>query len=73
MHKLSNPISTEPVSRLSLAEALASARDTKVLRIGPGVTAVVPVVFAGEFPGRKALVVADAARSTSPGGRLRTC
>lgn len=61
MHKLYNPTQAKSISRLSLAEALASARDTKVLRIGPGVIAVVPVVFGGEFPGRKALVVADEA------------
>jgi len=45
--------------RLSVAEALASARETKALEIGPGALALTPRVFTAQFPGRAAVVIAD--------------
>jgi glycerol-1-phosphate dehydrogenase [NAD(P)+] len=45
--------------RLSLDEALASARETKVVKLGPGVLADLPAVFREQFPGRTARVVSD--------------
>lgn len=50
---------TIPPARLSLAEALASAAETKELRLGPGVLAQVAEVFRAHFPGKKACIVAD--------------
>ncbi len=42
-----------------LTRAVAAAGDTQVLRFGPGVVAQTGLVFAGQFPGAPALVVAD--------------
>ncbi|MDR0667863.1 MAG: sn-glycerol-1-phosphate dehydrogenase [Prevotellaceae bacterium] len=44
----------------NVAQALAAARDTKALRIGRGALQEVAGLFAEQFPGRKAIVVADA-------------
>jgi glycerol-1-phosphate dehydrogenase [NAD(P)+] len=46
-------------AKLSLAEALASARETRALVIGPGAVHETARVFAGHFPGCKAAVIAD--------------
>ncbi|PTY05155.1 3-dehydroquinate synthase [Opitutaceae bacterium EW11] len=48
-----------PASKLTLSEALASARETKALIVGPGVLDRAPEVFRQQFPGRRAVVVAD--------------
>jgi glycerol-1-phosphate dehydrogenase [NAD(P)+] len=48
-----------PPARLSLAEALASAAETKALCVGPGVVQQVTEIFRTYFPGQIALVVAD--------------
>lgn len=45
--------------RLSVQEALACARETQRLEIGPGAIAHVPAVFAAQFPQRTAVVIAD--------------
>ena len=42
-----------------LARAVAAADDTRVLRFGPGVAGLAGEVFAQQFPGFQALVVAD--------------
>lgn len=49
-----------PATKLSLAEALSSARETRALLVGCGVLREVPRVFREQFPGRRAVVVADA-------------
>lgn len=49
---------TTPV-RLTLAEALASARETRDLTLGRGVVAGTAAVFTRHFPGRTAVVVTD--------------
>lgn len=46
--------------KLSLAEALAAARDTRALRVGPGAINELPVMFREVFGRQEALVVADA-------------
>lgn len=46
--------------RLSLSEALSSARETRALVVGAGTLAQVAEVFRAQFPGEKAVVVADA-------------
>lgn len=46
-------------TRLSLAEALASARETRALVLGRGVVPDTARTFAGQFPGARAVVVAD--------------
>jgi len=48
-----------PPARLSLAEALASAAETKELCVGPGTIGRVAEIFRAYFPGEIALVVAD--------------
>jgi glycerol-1-phosphate dehydrogenase [NAD(P)+] len=48
-----------PESRKRIDAALAAARDTRVLEIGPGALAAVPKVFARQFPRKRAVVVGD--------------
>src|ERR1035441_1860195 len=45
--------------KLSLAEALSAARDTRCLELGNGVLARTPEVFRKQFGGKTALLVAD--------------
>lgn len=45
--------------RLSVTAALASARETKALELGAGALALTPGLFAAQFPGRAAVVIAD--------------
>ncbi len=45
--------------RLSLADALRSARETRALLVGPGVLGETGRLFREQFPGRRAVVVAD--------------
>ena len=45
--------------RLSLAEALVCARETRALIVGRGSLAQVAEVFRAQFPGQRAVVVAD--------------
>jgi glycerol-1-phosphate dehydrogenase [NAD(P)+] len=52
------PTTSAPRSGL-LQDALRSARDTKVLRIGENALSEVPEVFRSQFPGARAIVVAD--------------
>ncbi|MDR2232594.1 MAG: sn-glycerol-1-phosphate dehydrogenase [Tannerella sp.] len=40
-------------------EALKSARETKILEIGSDILSRIPAIFAGQFPGKKAIIVAD--------------
>lgn len=49
-----------PPAPLSLAEALASARETRDLVLGRGVLVETGAVFARHFPGRRAVIVTDA-------------
>lgn len=54
------PLSAAPnATKLSLVEALGSARETRALRIGSGVIREVPAIFAAQFPLASAVVVAD--------------
>jgi glycerol-1-phosphate dehydrogenase [NAD(P)+] len=50
---------TAPSPRLTLAEALGSARETRALVIGRGVVRDTARVFQEQFPGRRAILVAD--------------
>ncbi len=55
-----NPAADQPAAgRLSLADALGSARETRALLLGPGVLGETGRVFREQFPGRRAVVVAD--------------
>ena len=49
---------TEP-TRLTLAEALASARETRDLTLGRGVVNQTAAIFARHFPGRTAVIITD--------------
>jgi glycerol-1-phosphate dehydrogenase [NAD(P)+] len=54
--------SSQPSSapaRLSLADALSSARETRALHVGSGQLCEVAAVFRAQFPGARAVVVAD--------------
>jgi glycerol-1-phosphate dehydrogenase [NAD(P)+] len=46
-------------SKLTLAEALSSARETRVLVVGSGVLGETASVFNAQFPGSRAVVIAD--------------
>jgi glycerol-1-phosphate dehydrogenase [NAD(P)+] len=61
---------TPNTPRPTLAEALLSARETKVLQTGPGALVAVPEVFVREFPGQRALIVADTASFHVAGRKL---
>jgi glycerol-1-phosphate dehydrogenase [NAD(P)+] len=56
------------VPKLSLPEALASARETRALLVGPGVLRETAAVFAREFPGARAVIVADENTDAFAGG-----
>lgn len=60
-----------PPAPLSLSEALASAAETRELRLGPGTVEDVADIFRRQFPGRKALVVADPVTFRLAGGRIQ--
>ncbi|MDO8543782.1 MAG: sn-glycerol-1-phosphate dehydrogenase [Opitutaceae bacterium] len=47
------------VPKLTVADALSSARETRALLVGRNVLAATPRIFAGHFPGARAVVVAD--------------
>ena len=51
--------SVNPVTKLTLADALSSARETRALVIGSGVLRETAAVFKVHFPGDRAVVVAD--------------
>lgn len=55
------PVSTEATvpGRLTLDEALSSARETRALRVGPGVLRETARIFQQHFPGQRAVIVAD--------------
>lgn len=61
-----NPVPTP--ARLSLDEALGSARETRALRMGNGTLRDVAAVFAAQFPGAQAVVVADPTTFAVAGG-----
>lgn len=48
-----------PAAKLSLAEALSSARETRALTVGVGVLRDTARVFLEHFPGQRAVVIAD--------------
>ncbi|MBI4625368.1 MAG: iron-containing alcohol dehydrogenase, partial [Verrucomicrobia bacterium] len=64
---MSRTISPPP----SLDEALHSARETRALAIGPAILPRVPEVFREQFPGRRAIVVADPTTFTIAGRAVR--
>src|SRR5687768_10665854 len=51
--------SLKPATKLTLADALSSARETRALVIGSGVLRDTAAVFKLHFPGNRAVVVAD--------------
>ncbi len=53
-------MSVPPATPLSLAEALKSARETRALITGAGALGATARVFQQQFPGQRAVVVADA-------------
>jgi len=53
------PPSPPPAEKLSLAAALGSARETRALVLGAGAVRETARVFAAQFPGHRAVVVAD--------------
>jgi hypothetical protein len=58
----------------AVAAALAAGRETRALSIGPGALEDTARVFAGQFPGRSAVVVAEDVTHALAGrrvGRLR--
>src|ERR1041385_6289579 len=58
--ELMAPTNPSPaVPRISLADALSSARETRALHVGPGALREVAAVFRAQFPGARAVVVAD--------------
>ncbi|MBI5769903.1 MAG: sn-glycerol-1-phosphate dehydrogenase [Verrucomicrobia bacterium] len=57
--------------KLSLEAALASARETRALVLGPGVLPRVPEVFRAQFPGHRAVVVADRQTMAVAGDAVR--
>src|SRR4051794_5760447 len=59
---MSDPASSP--SKLTLAEALSSARETRALVVGRNVLRETGRVFREQFPGQRAIVVAD--RETMP-------
>jgi glycerol-1-phosphate dehydrogenase [NAD(P)+] len=61
---------SSPVPKLTLAEALACARETRALLIGRGVLRDVPRIFREQFPNRRAVVVADATTFGFAGGQV---
>ena len=50
---------TPPATKLSLADALGSARETRALLVGRGVLGETSRVFQEQFPQQRAIVVAD--------------
>ncbi len=53
------PATPSSPPRLTLAEALGSARETRALLVGRGVIAQTPEVFHAQFPHHRAVVVTD--------------
>lgn len=64
-----NP-TAERVRKLTLRQALASARETKALHAGPNLLHRLPEVFRENFPGAQAVVVGDAASMLAAGRRV---
>lgn len=60
-----------PPARLTLAEALASAAETKELRVGAGVIRHAADVFRAQFPGQTGWVVADSTTFRLAGETVR--
>ncbi len=57
-------------TKLSLADALGSARETRALVVGRGVLSETGRVFREQFPGCRAVIVADATTHTLTGGAV---
>lgn len=57
-------------TKLSLADALSSARETRALVVGSGVLGDVGRVFREQFPGSRAVIVADETTHALIGGRV---
>ena len=60
-----------PARKLTLDEALTSARETRALLVGPGVLRETARVFVQHFPGERAVIVADANTFALAGGPVR--
>lgn len=58
MSAFPHPVSPAP-QRLSLDQALASARETKVLKLGSGLIGMAPAIFREQFPGHRARIISD--------------
>src|SRR5262245_59153940 len=58
------------IDKISLTEALKSARDTRALEIGHGVLQKMPEVFRHEFGKREGVVVADVNTLAAAGRRV---
>lgn len=56
--------------KLSLSDALSSARETRTLVVGSGVLGDVGRVFREQFPGSRAMIVADETTSALVGDRV---
>jgi glycerol-1-phosphate dehydrogenase [NAD(P)+] len=59
-----------PGCRLTVADALTTARDTRALVIGRGAATETGRIFAEHFPTRRAIIVADATTFSLSGGRV---
>src|SRR5688572_8396453 len=59
MSAASTAVSRAPARKLTLADALSSARETRALVIGSGVLRETATLFAAHFPGSRAIIVAD--------------
>jgi len=57
--------------RLSLAEALAAARETRRLEIGTGILSQTPQLFRDVCPGRTAILIADQNTYAAAGGEVQ--
>jgi glycerol-1-phosphate dehydrogenase [NAD(P)+] len=57
-------------TKLTLADALSSARETRALVVGGGVLVEVGRVFREQFPGSRAVIVADETTRSLIGGRV---
>ncbi|HEY0944121.1 MAG TPA: sn-glycerol-1-phosphate dehydrogenase [Opitutaceae bacterium] len=60
-------------ARLSLEEALSSARETRALLVGPGALSQAAEVFRAQFPGAHAIVICDDTTLAVAGRRIAEC
>lgn len=77
IHATSSPLSHPdaapaiPPARLSLTDALASAAETRELRLAAGAIDEIADVFRRQFPGKKAVVIADPVTFRVAGARVQ--